>query len=585
MNILGISALDTDSTATLIQGERITFSAGEERYSRIKQHAGFPHNSVENILNQSHLRPEDIDIVAYPFYPWYSEALMISKGFLQNVVYNTFQDDLPKSKFYHFAYYARFCLQSFRNHKKYNKELFRSLQKLGLDKKLTRVEHHLAHAASAFYTSGFDEALIVTIDAYGSELAGSISLGSPTGIRRIHNIKYPHSMGLFYSQVTEALGFRPTRHEGKIVGLAAFGDPNVLFDKVYGRFDESDSSYRYISGMNMKYSRKLAKRYSREDIAAAYQTVLEKILANMVAKYINRYHQKNIVLAGGVTANVKLNQRIFEIDGIENIFIHPNMGDGGTGAGAALYCASELNGKMKPYKLKDVYFGPSFAYDDIQTVLGKECLGYEYCEEIEKEIANLLLQGKVVARFNGAMEYGPRALGNRSVLYHAKDPSVNDWLNKRLGRTEFMPFAPATLYEYREKCYKNIKGAEYAAKFMTITFDCTDYMKEVSPAAVHIDGTARPQLVDENVNPSFYKIIKEYHTLTGIPSIINTSFNMHEEPIVCTPFDAIRAFKLGKLEYLAIGNYMVQNDVAFTQEVGVVAQISENFDCSIHNAN
>ena len=156
------------------------------------------------------------------------------------------------------------------------------------------------------------------------------------------------------------------------------------------------------------------------------------------------------------------------------------------------------------------------------------------------------------------MEYGPRALGNRSVLYHAKDPSVNEWLNKRLGRTEFMPFAPATLYEFAEKCYINIKGAEHAATFMTITFDCTDYMKKTSPAAVHIDGTARPQLVHKDINPSFYKIINEYHKLTGIPSVINTSFNMHEEPIVCTPSDAIRAFKLGKLEYLAIGNYIVK---------------------------
>ena len=158
------------------------------------------------------------------------------------------------------------------------------------------------------------------------------------------------------------------------------------------------------------------------------------------------------------------------------------------------------------------------------------------------------------------MEYGPRALGNRSILYPATDPAVNDWLNKRLGRTEFMPFAPATLYEYRDKCYKNINGAAHTSKFMTITFDCTDYMKKYSPAAVHIDGTARPQLVTQEINPSFYKIISEYHKRTGIPSIINTSYNMHEEPIVCTPYDAIRAFKLGHLEYLAMGNLLVKND-------------------------
>jgi len=155
------------------------------------------------------------------------------------------------------------------------------------------------------------------------------------------------------------------------------------------------------------------------------------------------------------------------------------------------------------------------------------------------------------------MEYGPRALGNRSILYPATDPTVNDWLNKNLNRTEFMPFAPATLYEYREKCYLNVAGAENTAKYMTITFDCTPWMKEHSPAAVHVDGTARPQLVTPESNPSFYKILKEYHKLTGLPSIINTSFNMHEAPIVCTPEDAIVTFQQGHLDYLAIGNYLV----------------------------
>jgi carbamoyltransferase len=366
-------------------------------------------------------------------------------------------------------------------------------------------------------------------------------------------------LGLFYAQVTEALGFKPTRHEGKIVGLAAYGKASVLFDEVYRRFNETDSSYTYVSSLNMKYCVDLAKKYQREDISAAYQAVLERVVTNMVAKYIKKYQQKNIVLAGGVTANVKLNQRIFEIKGIENIFIYPNMGDGGTGAGAALYCASILNEKMKPYKLRDVYFGPSFSDEEIKDVLDREGLRYRYSSTIEKDIAGLLSQGKVVARFNGAMEYGPRALGNRSILYHSKDPSVNKWLNKKLDRTEFMPFAPATLYEFREKCYEGVKGAEHAATFMTITFDCTDYMKKVSPAAIHIDGTARPQLVSEDINPSFYRIIKEYHKITGIPSIINTSYNMHEEPIVCTPFDAVRAFKLGDLDYLAIGNYMARS--------------------------
>jgi carbamoyltransferase len=181
------------------------------------------------------------------------------------------------------------------------------------------------------------------------------------------------------------------------------------------------------------------------------------------------------------------------------------------------------------------------------------------CHPIEPQIARLIADGKVVARFNGRMEYGPRALGNRSILYHAMDPAVNQWLNKRLGRTEFMPFAPATLMEHASDCYLDLAGCEHAAQFMTLTFDCTEKMKQTSPAAVHVDGTARPQLVTDRSNPSFYKILKEYHALTGIPSVINTSFNMHEEPIVCTPEDGVRAFLQGNLDYLAIGDFLVEH--------------------------
>lgn len=558
MNILGISSLDTDATVALVQQDRITFSAGEERFSRIKQHAGFPTESLEYVLEASGLRPTDIDVVAYPFFPWSKESWLIDKSYLVNSVQNLFKKDHFKSKFYHFAYFTKFCISASRDHKKFHRELLLNLNKLGLENKLTRVEHHTAHAASAYYTSGLEEALIVTIDAYGSGLAGSLSIGSPVGIKRIHDIRFPHSMGMFYSQVTEALGFKPTRHEGKIVGLAAYGDPSVLFDEIYRRFTGPASDFFYVSGMNVRYCRDLAKKFSREDISAAYQAVLERIVSDMVSFYLKKHGQENIVLSGGVAANVKLNQRIHEIDGVKNIFIHPNMGDGGTGAGAALFCASQAQDNMRSYRLEDVYFGPSYSAEEIKTHLDREGLSYRRLEDIEKEIALLISQGKVVARFNGSMEYGPRALGNRSVLYHAKDPSVNDWLNKKLERTEFMPFAPATLYDFGSQCYRNIKGAEHTSTFMTITFDCTDYMKEVSPAAVHVDGTARPQLVTEGINPSFYRIINEYHKITGIPSIINTSFNMHEEPIVRTPEEATRAFLQGGLDYLAMGDFLVR---------------------------
>jgi carbamoyltransferase len=283
--------------------------------------------------------------------------------------------------------------------------------------------------------------------------------------------------------------------------------------------------------------------------------VLELVATAYVSYYMRKTGIRRLVLSGGVVANVKLNQRLKEIPGVEGIFVHPNMGDGGCGTGAALL---EFYGAGRPAPaIEDVYWGPSFTQDQIKEALSRAQLPFDEYSPIEPKIAQLIAAGKVVARFNGRMEYGPRALGNRSILYHAKEPEVNQWLNQRLGRTEFMPFAPATLDEHRDECYRNVSGAEFAAQFMTVTFDCTERMRTDSPAAVHVDGTARPQLVTATSNPSFHRIISEYYRLSGIPSVINTSFNMHEEPIVCTPDDAIRAFLQGNLDYLAIGDCLV----------------------------
>ena len=405
-------------------------------------------------------------------------------------------------------------------------------------------------------TSGFDEALIVTLDGYGSGLGGSVSVGRSGSIERLHSLPYPTSLGEFYERVTSSLGFTPGRHEGKIVGLAAYESPDILYDTVRAYFDGKGESLRYRQPHNFALSRHLAAHFAKPTVAAAYQKVLETVAREYIEPFVSQTGISNIVLSGGVVANVKANQRIFEIDGIEQIFVHPNMGDGGCSVGAALVLA-DASRPINRIRIEDVYWGQKFTDEDIETVLKETGVSYHRSEEVDLETATLLADGHIVARFSGRMEYGPRSLGNRSILYHAKDPKVNLWLNTQLNRTEFMPFAPATLYEEREGCYKNIQGAEHAATFMTITFDCTETMMTQSPAAVHVDGTARPQLVSERSNRGFHRVLTEYYRLTGIPSVINTSFNMHEEPIVCTPEDAVRAFQLGKLPYMAIGAFIV----------------------------
>ncbi|MFN3200653.1 MAG: carbamoyltransferase [Bradymonadia bacterium] len=565
MLILGISALDNNCCAMLYEDNKVLAAIAEERLTRVKMQAGFPSRAIEKVLEMTGKTVADIDKVAYPFFDWKEEAKRISGTYVRNMAYNIRTDTPAASKAWHQTRFSQWAAQAVADHRKYNQELDDGLKSLGLFDKLQRVEHHLAHHACAYFCSPFygegEKSLVLSLDWYGGGIAGAVAIAHPNGdFERLTSFDYPHSLGLFYAQVTGALGFKMSRHEGKIVGLAAYGDPNILYDKVRGRFSISDGDFKYNSGMDDRFVKDLAKRYSREDVAAVWQKVLEDVVQEVVGYYIDRYNLDRVVMAGGVAANVKMNQRVFEIPGVNGIYVHQAMGDDGTGTGAALWVAHTHDNLTPEFKLPNVYLGPGYTDEEIEAALKRNGVKARKYKDIEKAIARRLHDGKVVARFNGRMEYGPRALGNRSILYHCKEPEVNKWLNDQLKRTEFMPFAPACLYEERETCFKNMAGAEYAAKFMTITFDGTDFFNETAPAASHVDGTARPQLVSEDINPSFYRIIKEYQKLSGLPNIINTSFNMHEEPIVCTPDDAIRAYQQGNIHFLAIGNFLASSE-------------------------
>jgi len=603
MIVLGISPLDKDATVSIVRDGEVLFAAGEERYSRNKQQDGFPYLAIEKALEYTGISLDDIDKVAYAFL----DAAKETEIFTQNIkdekafIESFDEPDVsamikeakkkvpnrsgaihglkdPNEKFekgiLHKTYYSmtgktnffskkaaiegseQWAKDAHEGHERWEKELNDGLVKLGLQDKLTRIDHHMTHAANAYYCSGYDQALCITLDGYGTGLAGSVSIAGGGKIKRLHGISYPYSLGTMYEHVTSSLGFKPSRHEGKIVGLASYGDPDILTPLLLSRIEQKDGDFKIYQANNIFLSRLLASEFPKIDVAAAYQKVLEVVAANFVEFWVKKTGIKNIVLSGGVTANVKLNQRIFEVDDVEQIFVYPNMGDGGCGTGAALFLSSKA--EVKP-SITNVYLGPDFTDDEIEKELTKVNLSFSKPENYAEEVAKLIHAGNVVARFDGRMEYGPRALGNRSIMYHAREPEVNQWLNKRLGRTEFMPFAPVTLFEKREECYINMPGAEHTAEFMTVTFDCTEQMKKDCPAAVHVDGTARPQLVKREVNQGYYDILNEYYKISGIPSLINTSFNMHEEPIVCSPEDAIRAFLDGKLDYLAIGGCLVKH--------------------------
>ena len=550
MEIIGICD-NHDSGAAFALNGKIKTLISEERLDRIKNSRNFPVLSIKKVLEMNNTSMNEIDKVVF------------GSKFTPNFILRLFNAKYAQSKKSQFSYLLNlyFIYQSVLKKvglEKIDETLSKViLQKRLKSKKIEFVDHHLAHTAAAYYTSGLKRALIITIDSMGDGITLTINKGEGREIERVYSQSGFSAVSMYYSRITEALGFTAIRHEGKVVGLAAYGYPRHLLPLMKKELHFKGKGFNLqnhflIKRKNKGFYKKLDEHLAK-DVAAAAQLNLEQEVCKFVSFWIKKTGIKDLALAGGLFANVKLNQRIHELKDVRSMYVFPHMGDGGLALGATLAYL-----KPSPFRFKNLYFGPEYSNAEIKKELERNNLKYTFYKDMETEIAKLLAKGKVVARFKGAMEFGPRALGNRSILYQPTDVSVNDWLNTKLKRTEFMPFAPTVLEEHAEKCFKNMKGAEYTAKFMTITFDCTNWMKKNCPGVVHVDGTARPQILSKKDNLPFYKIIDNYRKLTGIPCVINTSFNMHEEPIVCSPHDAIRAFKDSRLNFLALENFLVR---------------------------
>lgn len=454
--------------------------------------------------------------------------------------------------------------------------LHRLLRDSGIDTGSTQVvhvDHHLAHAASAYFTAGLPEALVITMDGRGDDLSGSVTIGRDGELTVLETINWMQSIGHLYAAATVVCGFRAMRHEGKITGLAAHGQVDSrLYQSLRELYGAPEGGWTRIGlshsipvgpypdsrfGAQIEVLRSLTGGLDPEVVAATVQRLTEDVVSEYVQAKFHGTRSRHLLLAGGLFANVLLNQRIFEACPVDRLHVHPAMSDAGLGAGAALHHFHRSN-QFRAEGLDHAFLGPSYNDSEITLALDWAGLTYEdHGEDIHHQVGQILADGFVVARFHGATEYGPRALGNRSILYQATDPTVNDWLNTKLDRTEFMPFAPATLTEFAGECYQLPDAIERTAEFMTITVPCTTTMQAVSPAAVHIDGTARPQLVHPDRNPSFHRVLSSYHSRTGLPSVLNTSFNRHEEPIVNTPAEAVASFLEFDIDYLAIGRFLV----------------------------
>ncbi|HYR06025.1 MAG TPA: carbamoyltransferase C-terminal domain-containing protein, partial [Gallionella sp.] len=436
-------------------------------------------------------------------------------------------------------------------------------------KPIQTVEHHLSHAASAYYASpyGNERIGVITLDGAGDYSWGSVWIGENGKMQEILHLPYLNSIGLLYASITNYMGFMAGRHEGKVLGLAAFGNPEPLLTRLLAHTNQKDWNYlfdarlarvplRPLSEIGMLVIKELCEDLTHEDIAAGLQAYTEKVICGWVQKQARELKLSKLALAGGVFSNVKLNQRILELPEIEKIYVHPNMGDGGLSTGAAFEVYSRLNQGLTPRFDQLVYLGTEINRENALQALRKFSMSYEEPDNLAQAAARLLADGKVVARADGKMEYGPRALGNRTVMAPCHDPGINQWLNKKFARTEFMPFAPVILQEHAKEYFPDWEEGQIAARFMTITYDASEIARKNIPAAVHVDGTARPQVIRREDNPGYYDILREYHAIIGIPSVINTSFNMHEEPIVRTAEEAIVAFKTAELDALVLGPFL-----------------------------
>lgn len=562
MIILGISD-NHDSGACLLRDGQILSAINEERLTRQKLQGGFPHLSIERVMSEAGINAQDINVVLL--------ASEMTPAFFLRLL-DSFHDNLRRGGS-SFSYLLNlYIIYHVLAHKLrlpqvlegiFSARLIRQkLKQLHITASVVTAEHHYAHAASAYYTSGFKEgALVITVDAMGDALSVTVNVGKGNEIKRIFSQSGFSAISTYYSRLTEFLGFRPLNHEGKITSLAGYGRFNQRINELARmqlHFAPRRKAFNFTNhffkeGMNDRLHREL-KKYTREDVAYNFQHNFEQQIVSFVEFWIGQTGIHDIALAGGVFANVSLNQKISQHTLVNKLYIFAHMGDGGLALGAALSYF-----KPAPFFLKGVYWGCAYNNEDIHQAIDGTGLCSRLMEEgpLCDKISDLLFQGKTVAHFNARMEYGPRALGNRSILYRADDTAIRQWLNEKLARSDFMPFAPVTLDSEAQSLYQGLEKIDYTVRFMNVAVDCSQQMREKCPGAVHLDGTARPQILHEEDNPRLHRILQAYKKIKGTSTIINTSFNRHEEPIVCSPEDAVKSFLECGLDYLVLNNFLI----------------------------
>lgn len=439
------------------------------------------------------------------------------------------------------------------------------------------IPHHLAHAASTYYASGMEESHILVVDGSGENKCTTLYKGKGPEITMLKEYLMPDSLGWFYQSITEYLGFKPNNHEGKVMALAAYGEKDP---EVYARLGKMLSfnehgHYRYDPAYSFAGNHNNSSVYSDEmvdllgpartadapltayhkNIAFAAQNMLETVAVNIV-KEIAGFpdFNGNLCIAGGVGLNCRMNGTLAQVTGIRNLYVPPHCSDNGTALGAAMLLSAQMD-KDPRFKMDHAYWGPGYDDNEIARELSNAGAIYTRDDDICKTTATLLADGKVIAWFQGRMEVGSRALGNRSILASPISPGMRDHINANIkGREVWRPFAASLLHEKKDLYLKNANDAP----FMSISFDVTEAMTQHASSAIHTDQTTRPQTVRKEINEKYWQLIYNFGEITGVYALLNTSFNLCEEPIVCSPADALRSFYGSALDYLVMGNFIVK---------------------------
>lgn len=570
MNILGLTIYGTNPAAAILVDGDLKAFCEEERFTRVKIAPGaFPSNAIKYCLNRASISYDEIDYI--------SVGWDCNKYPIEMLSFFEEGNKKYKNKGKNTYSWEKHCLNTFtaENIENSIRDHFCLNSPCSAIPPIHFVNHHVAHAATAFFPSEFEDSAILVMDGSGEEATTSIFKGSGADIDLIHSHEIPNSLGWFYSAITQYLGFRANIGEGKVMGLAPYGNPCTPIKDVMDRIVRADGDsyvvdpfYVYYGDQQRGrgYSSKLATTLGsprisgpftqhHKDVAYAAQNKLEEIACLLAKSALDKTVSENLCLAGGVALNCKMNGVIKQFVRPKNMFIQPISSDSGVALGSALWLFREITGLRSSFRQKHTFFGPEFTNDDIEKVLRDYKLSYRRSDDIAFEASSMLAAGKIVSWFQGSMENGPRALGHRSVLAHPGFPNMKKKINAEVKYREmWRPFCPSVLSQHQSEWLLDSVDSPY----MILAHQVNPDKKNAIPSVVHVDGSVRPQSVHEEIDPLYYRLISEFYSKTNIPMLLNTSLNIMGEPIICNPSEAIRCFYSTGLDVLAIGDFILE---------------------------